>query len=168
MTFSDRTLTLMVIVALGLGALAVVFAIANLGGRRAGTSTPGDPIRMDETLRALLEGQAGQIERLERAVRALNGTDKRQEASMRETVRHVGLLRYDAFEDVGGRLSFSCALLDDHGTGVVLTSINGRQETRVYAKPVTAGASSYNLSSEEQEAIRQALETPAQERVEAR
>jgi len=39
----------------------------------------------------------------------------------------------------------------------VLTSINGRQETRVYAKPVTAGTSSYNLSSEEGEAIRQAM-----------
>jgi hypothetical protein len=69
---------------------------------------------------------------------------------------------------VGGRLSFSCALLDDEGTGVVLTSINGRQETRVYAKPVTAGTSSYNLSTEEQEAIRQALEAPRQEAVEAR
>jgi hypothetical protein len=168
MTFSERTLTLLVLVALGLAALGVVFAIANLGGRRARTADPGEPIRMDETLRALLEGQAGQIQRLEKAVRALHATDKRQDASMRSTVRHVGLLRYDAFEDVGGRLSFSCALLDDHATGVVLTSINGRQETRVYAKPVTAGTSSYNLSTEEQEAIRQALEAPAQETVEAR
>jgi hypothetical protein len=58
-------------------------------------------------------------------------------------------------------------MLDDHGTGVVLTSINGRQETRVYAKPVTAGASSYNLSTEEAEAIRQAMAGDA-ERVEAR
>jgi hypothetical protein len=168
MTFSDRTLALLVLVALGLAALGVIFAIANIGGRRARTAEPGDPIRMDETLRAILEGQAGQIQRLERAVRSLHATDKRQEESLRSTVRHVGLLRYDAFEDVGGRLSFSCALLDDHGTGAVLTSINGRQETRVYAKPVTSGTSSYNLSTEEQEAIRQALATPAQETVEAR
>ena len=70
---------------------------------------------------------------------------------------HVGLVRYDAFEDVGGRLSFSCALLDDQGSGVILTSINGRQETRVYAKPVTGGVSSHNLSLEEEEAIRRAL-----------
>jgi hypothetical protein len=40
-----------------------------------------------------------------------------------------------------------------------LTSINGRQETRVYAKPVTTGQSSYNLSQEEAEAIRQAMHT---------
>jgi len=50
-------------------------------------------------------------------------------------------------------------LLDDHGTGVVLTSINGRQETRVYAKPVTSEKSTYNLSQEETEAIRQAMHT---------
>ena len=58
---------------------------------------------------------------------------------------------------MGGRLSFSCALLDERGNGIVFTSINGRQDTRVYAKPVTDGASVYNLSLEEEEAIRQAL-----------
>ncbi len=165
MTFSDRTLTLLVLVALGLAVLGVVFGILGAGRRPTEVS---DPIRLDDTLRRILEGQAGQIQRLEKAVRALHGTDKRQEALISSTVRHVGLLRYDAFEDVGGRLSFSCALLDDHGDGVVLTSINGRQETRVYAKPVTQGVSSYNLSTEEQEAIRQALEAPRQEAVEAR
>ena len=167
MTFSDSTLTLLVLVALGLATLGVIFGLLG-GGRRTRSVEPGAPIRLDETLRGILEGQAGQIVRLEKAVRSLHATSKRQEASIGSTVRNVGLLRYDAFEDVGGRLSFSCALLDDHGTGVVLTSINGRQETRVYAKPVTAGTSSYNLSTEEQEAIRQALESPRQQAVEAR
>ena len=77
----------------------------------------------------------------------MNGTDKRQQELIEGASAASALLRYDAFEDVGGRLSFSCAMLDDHGTGVVLTSINGRQETRVYAKPITDGQSSYNLSS---------------------
>jgi hypothetical protein len=76
-------------------------------------------------------------------------------------------VRYDAFEDVGGRLSFSCALLDDHGSGVVVTSINGRQDTRVYAKPIAEGRSAYNLSVEEDEAIRQALAGPEREAVSA-
>lgn len=168
MTFSDRMLTLLVLIALGLGALAVVFAAVG-GGRRRGRE-PGGPIRLDDALRGLLDGQARKIERLEQAVRTLNKTDKRQEGRLDGSVQNVGLLRYDAFEDVGGRLSFSCAMLDDRGSGVVLTSINGRQETRVYAKPITEGQSSYNLSSEEEEAIRQALAAPAEaaDTVEAR
>ncbi len=165
MTFSDRTLTLLVLIALGLGVLAVLFAA--LGGGRRGRREPGGPIRLDDALRGILDGQARKIDRLEQAVRTLNKTDKRQQVLIDGSVQNVGLLRYDAFEDVGGRLSFSCAMLDDEGSGVVLTSINGRQETRVYAKPIAEGRSSYNLSSEEEEAIRQALAAPA-EAVEAR
>ncbi len=66
-------------------------------------------------------------------------------------------MRFDAFEDMGGRLSFSAALLDGRGDGVVITSINGRQESRSYAKPVARGASVHNLSDEEQQAIQEAL-----------
>jgi hypothetical protein len=148
------TLTLVALVAIGLSVVAVVYAIANAG--RAGGAV-GGRVRLDETLRGILQGQSQQIQRLERAIRALHGTDKKQQTQIEGSVRNVALLRYDAFEDVGGRLSFSCALLDDQGNGVVLTSINGRQETRVYAKPVTQGTSSHNLSLEEDEAIRRAL-----------
>ncbi len=155
MTLSDSTLTLVALVAIGLSVLAIVFSIVGSGSRRA--KEPAGPIQMSEALRGVLSGQAQRVERLEQAVRALNTTDKRQQSLIDGTVRHVALLRFDAFEDVGGRLSFSCAMLDDHGTGVVITSINGRQETRVYAKPVTERASSYNLSTEEAEAIRQAM-----------
>jgi hypothetical protein len=161
LTFSDRTLTLLVLIALGLSLLAVLYALLEGGGRRR-SREPGGPIRLDDALRGVLNGQARKIDRLEQAVRTLNKTDKRQQLLIDGSVQRVALLRYDAFEDVGGRLSFSCAMLDEHGTGVVLTSINGRQETRVYAKPISEGRSSYNLSSEEEEAIRQALAAPEQ------
>ena len=166
MDLSTRTLSLIAIIAIGLSLLALVFAIAGSGGRRR-MKEPSGPIPMDDALRAVLEGHAAQIQRLEQAARVLNGTDKKQQVQIEGSVRHISLLRYDAFEDVGGRLSFSCAMLDDHGTGVVLTSINGRQETRVYAKPIAEGNSTYNLSVEESEAIRQAM-APAGETVEAR
>jgi hypothetical protein len=167
MTLSERTLTLLVMIATALSLLAIVFAIVASGGRRR-KREPSGPILMTDALRGLLEGHAQQIERLEQAVRTLNARDNHQQVLIEGGVRRVALLRYDAFEDVGGRLSFSCALLDEHGTGVVLTSINGRQETRVYAKPITAGASTYNLSLEEDEAIRQALAELSEESVEAR
>ena len=166
MTFSDRTLTLLVLVALGVAAIALLLIAVGGGGRRR-TREPGGPIRLDDALRGVLDGQARKIDRLEQAVRTLNKTDKRQQRLIDGSVRHVALIRYDAFEDVGGRLSFSCAMLDEHGSGVVLTSINGRQETRVYAKPIAEGRSGYNLSSEEEDAIRQALAAPV-EAVEAR
>ncbi len=166
MTFSESTLTLLVLIALGVAVLALIFAAIGAGGRRR-PREPGGPIRLDDALRGVLDGQARKIDRLEQAVRTLNKTDKRQQGLIDGSVRHVALVRYDAFEDVGGRLSFSCAMLDDHGNGVVLTSINGRQETRVYAKSVADGRSSYNLSSEEEEAIRQARAMPT-EAVEAR
>jgi hypothetical protein len=151
---SRSTLTLVTLVAIGLSVVSVIYAIANAG--RAGGAV-GGRVRLDETLRGILQGQSQQVQRLERAIRALHATDKKQQTQIEGSVRNVALLRYDAFEDVGGRLSFSCALLDDHGSGVVLTSINGRQETRVYAKPVTLGTSSHNLSLEEEESIRRAM-----------
>jgi len=160
MTLSAHTLTLIALIAIGMSLLAIGFVVFAGGGGRSETS---GTLTGDEAVGGLL----GRIERIEQAVRTLNGTDRRQQYQIEGSVRRVALLRYDAFEDVGGRLSFSCAMLDEHGTGVVITSINGRQETRVYAKPVTARTSSYNLSAEEEEAIRQAM-TEAEQTAEAR
>ena len=69
-------------------------------------------------------------------------------------LRHVGVVRYDAFGDMGGRLSFSAALFDDEGNGLVISSINGRSETRTYAKPLLDLRSDHTLSREEEDAIR--------------
>jgi len=75
----------------------------------------------------------------------------------RLAVQRFAVVRYDAFEDMGGQLSFSAALLDDYGDGIVITSINGRTETRTYAKPVRAMKSQHNLSEEERAAIESAV-----------
>ncbi|MEP9384341.1 DUF4446 family protein [Nocardioides cheoyonin] len=77
-------------------------------------------------------------------------------AEGRDALRHLAVVRYDAFGDMGGHLSWSLALLDDGGDGVVLTSIHGRSEARSYAKGVAGWASDAQLSPEEQEAIDQA------------
>jgi hypothetical protein len=72
------------------------------------------------------------------------------------SLRHLSVVRYDAFADTGGHLSWSVAVLDDSGSGMVLTSIHGRQDTRSYAKAVTDWESEQQLSPEEEEAIRHA------------
>lgn len=68
-------------------------------------------------------------------------------------LRHLAVVRYDAFDEMGGRLSWSLALLDDAGDGVVLTSIRGRNEARTYAKSVAGWSSDQELSPEESEAV---------------
>jgi hypothetical protein len=71
-------------------------------------------------------------------------------------VSHVGLVRYDAFEDTGGAQSFSLALIDDDGDGVVVTSLHSRQATRLYAKAMRGGVADTPLSDEEVRALREA------------
>lgn len=71
--------------------------------------------------------------------------------------QHWHLVRYNAFEKTGSDLSFSLALLNDQADGFVLTGIFGREDTRIYAKPVLAGKSQYNLSDEENLAIKTAM-----------
>lgn len=70
-----------------------------------------------------------------------------------QALRHVSVVRYDAFGDLGGRFSFSAALLDDSGDGLVLTSIHGRSETRTYVKGVSDGVADIELSPEERKAM---------------
>lgn len=83
--------------------------------------------------------------------------DRLETASMSH-VQHVGVVRYDAFDDVGGALSFSVAFLDGAKNGAVITGMAGRYETRIYAKAVRSGRSPHVLSTEEMQAIAKAIE----------
>ncbi len=75
------------------------------------------------------------------------------------SLQRVGVVRFNPFSDTGGDQSFSIALLDAHGDGVVLSSLFSRAATRVFAKPVQNGQSKYTLSDEEVQAIRLAAES---------
>lgn len=71
-------------------------------------------------------------------------------------LRDLAVVRYDALSEMSGQLSFSVALLNALGDGVVLSSINGRSETRTYAKIVRSGHGTQALSPEEEHAVRAA------------
>jgi hypothetical protein len=150
MAFSPQILTVLVLAALGLAAFAVYLLIVNnpKGGRK---------LADDRQAVLLLTQHDEAITKLRVAVRQLAGEQQGQTEQVLGSIQRVGLIRYDAFEDMGGHLSFSAALLDGNGDGLVITSINGRQDTRCYAKPVEAWTSKHNLSEEEEAAIRQAL-----------
>lgn len=80
------------------------------------------------------------------------------ERSALDHVQRVGIVRFNAFPDVGADLSFSIALLDGRDNGFVITSLYGRSECRTYAKPIRAGESTYILSEEEKQALARARE----------
>jgi hypothetical protein len=73
-------------------------------------------------------------------------------------LRNIALVRYDAFGEMAGRMSFSLALLDDQGDGVTISAIAGSTDTRVYAKGVSDGKGEHELSPEERQAVSSALE----------
>ena len=72
-------------------------------------------------------------------------------------IQKVGIVRYNAFKDVGSNLSFTLALLDNNNNGVVLNGIYSRDNSNIYSKPVKDGKSEYVLSDEEKEAIEKAV-----------
>ena len=110
---------------------------------------------------------------LDAAFRALHGhvddvhvaIDERlaeAEARLDGAIAYRGLVRFDAYNEMSGRQSTSIALLDAHGSGVVVSSIHHRDQARVYAKQVHEGRGELELGPEEEEAVRQALSEPAQ------
>jgi hypothetical protein len=151
--------TMIALVAAGCALFAVVIALT-LSIRQS---------RLLKRYRKLLNGTSSQdleqrlIEQathLEQNELALQVMVRQVEALHQNSNVHlqkVATLRFNAFPDVGSDLSFSIALLDAHNNGIVLSSLYSRNESRVYAKPITAGKSTYSLSEEEKAVILQAI-----------
>ncbi len=105
------------------------------------------------TLRRTRPGRGTGVDELPEDVHGLRQEVAALKSEAGDALRHLAVVRYDAFGDMGGHLSWSLALLDDDGHGVVITSIHGRSEARTYAKNVSGWTCEQQLSPEEQEAI---------------
>ncbi|MHB8531893.1 MAG: DUF4446 family protein [Solirubrobacteraceae bacterium] len=92
----------------------------------------------------------------ETAVR-LDGRLAAVEGTLRGTIAHRALVRYDAYNEASGQQSMSIALLDEERSGIVLSCIHHRDQARVYGKRVEGGRGELELSPEEAEAVRLAL-----------
>lgn len=79
--------------------------------------------------------------------------------NMKFTFQKVGLVKYDAFNEMGGKLSFSLALLNETDDGFVLNAVHSREGCYTYIKEIVAGNSIIVLAEEEQEALNMAKET---------
>jgi hypothetical protein len=155
----DGLVALTALVALGsaIGAIALVMR----SDRRTGDVSPATARTAD--LERRLQQMSQRLELLENdvdAARSGSGADSRPLVdAIRRTgsaISHLGLVRFDAFDDTGGGQSFALALIDDEGDGVILTSLHSRQSTRVYVKDIRGGVADAPLSGEEERALRQA------------
>jgi hypothetical protein len=159
MIFDESTLSLLVV---ALVAAVVVLAVwvawlqrseAVLRRRLRRVLPQGESGGIDE----ILDRQLKSVESLSERVDALNKLHHELEHLSQRTIQKVAVIRYNPFSDTGGDQSFAIALLDSLGNGVVVSSLHSRTDTRVFAKPVQSGRSKFQLSDEEQDAIRKAL-----------
>ena len=135
---NDTVLLVLLVLLLALSAAALLVGLVAL--RRTTRHARRISRRNPASVPADVEGLRGEVQAL------------RMEAS--DALRHLAVVRYDAFGDMGGHLSWSLALLDDSGDGVVLTSIHGRSEARTYAKNISAWSCEQAMSPEEEEAVK--------------
>jgi hypothetical protein len=158
LTLHQLTLALMIVAGVAILAILIVLLLAAR-------------LRKIRKSYALLRGEGGEkdifaaftrvikrVQSIEDRVDHVTVAQEEESLLRKVALQRFGLVRYDAFDDMGGRLSFSAALLDDNGDGVIISSINGRTETRTYAKLIRGLTSDNNLSDEERAAIAAAVD----------
>ncbi|NLZ43756.1 MAG: DUF4446 family protein [Clostridia bacterium] len=133
--------------------LAIGWRLRNLIWQYRRLLTSKGEINLEEVLMRLGE----RTKRLEEGLSQVEGELARNREAALGYLQKWALLRYKAFANTGGEQSFSLVILDQKGDGVILSSIYGREESRVYAKAIKDGKSSYSLSEEEQQVLTRAL-----------
>lgn len=111
------------------------------------------------SLDVLLEKYLGEVKKVSESLALSEKRIEQTELKLRSSVDRAELVRFNAFDNMGSDLSFALALLNQEGNGVVLSSINSREESRIYAKPIVRGESTYHLSEEEKQVITKAKDT---------
>jgi hypothetical protein len=144
----------------------LLFIIGGLGGsiailalwvitiyRRLGRFMKGSS---GASLEGMLNRIVGEEEAIKDFTRRLAERTNILEEKAKQNAGSIGVVRFNAFSDTGGNQSFATALLNEKGTGVLLSGISGRDRMSVYAKPVEQFSSTYDLSPEEKDAIQKA------------
>lgn len=164
--FTDNLAVVVAVLVVALAALAFLTIAQSTRLRRAvrgyrsllGDSDGG-------SLQQVLDAHIGAVGTVREQLDQLVMLYDHLEARSRGSLQHVGVVRFNPFEDTGSDQSFAIALLDGRRDGIVISSLHGRGQTRIFAKPVVSGESTHTLSDEEAEAIRLASEgtspTPA-------
>lgn len=100
------------------------------------------------------------LDTIDATVKKLDMVEAKHDALRKQVqgcVQHVGIVRFNAYGDIAGDLSYAVALLDEKGDGIVMSGMTSRHDARPYAKPIEGRGSSYTLIDEEKQAINMAV-----------
>jgi hypothetical protein len=117
-----------------------------------------DAVPRDGNVIALLGSVGARIDAVESGIGVLDERLRDIEERLPGAITKVASVSYDAFGNIAGRLSRSIALLDERGSGIVLTIMVSRDETMFFSKEISGGTSQEPLSPEEGEAVATALD----------
>lgn len=143
-------LLLVLEIVLLLAILSMSMRVRRLNARYTSFMKGQDGISLEKDL-------ARKMARIEKYAKSLGSLDSSIEGLtniVRNSTHKYGIVKYDAFDDVGGKLSFTLALLDDSDTGFVLNSVHSKENSFLYIKEIVKGESYIMLSAEEVEALR--------------
>jgi hypothetical protein len=112
----------------------------------------------NKNIEEIVNGYLDKVEEVEMKGNEIKALYDSMDEKLKGCLQKVSVIRYRAFEDVGSDLSFSVAALDERNNGFVLTGLFGRNESTTYAKPIDRGISRYDLSSEEKQVLKEAME----------
>ena len=111
----------------------------------------------NKSIEELVMGYLDKVDEAKNDVKATKEKCDALEEKLQGCMQKTSILRYKAFENVGSDLSFSISLLDNNNDGFIITSIYGRNDSTTYAKPIDKGLSRYDLSEEEKEVLKKAV-----------
>lgn len=135
-------------------------------------------LKMKKRYQTFLQGENGnsletsilkkfaEIDRLTEENAKLMADVKKNYEEIQMSFQKVGLVKYDAFQEMGGRLSFSLCLLDNNDNGFLITSMHTREGCYTYSKEIIKGESYVVLAEEEKRALEQAKERAGSENLE--
>ena len=148
--------TLMVLVAIMYGIIIYLWmSLSSMKNRYKKMMTGADGANIEH----MLMGHIDETKAISEENQEIKENARRMDALLQTALTRVGVVRFAAFEDMGGDLSYAVAMLDSHNNGVILSSIFAREDSRSYVKPIVDGSSTYSLTEEEQAALKEAMNT---------
>lgn len=103
------------------------------------------------------------LERTADNIQELSVNFAKYDRDTKNTLQKIGVVKFDAFEDIHGQMSFSAAILNMHNSGIILTSIYGHEASNVYIRKIENGQTDTHLLDEEKEALEKAIASAGEE-----